>query len=173
MSEKISELSHKHFRGENVSLQCGAADHGSMLAAAWQLCLAILLSITMSGCGNGLSSVSGRITLDGKPLAGSKSVRVMIMFYPESGTGAPAAAIADESGDYVVSTGSQSGLAPGNYVVTLSATEFTPAADPRGMPTKRVLTPARYANPKESGLRAEVQPGRNTFDFKLHSSAKG
>jgi hypothetical protein len=110
---------------------------------------------------------------DGEPLAGSDNVRVTIMFYPESGSGAPAAAIADEAGEYVLSTGSQAGLAPGNYVVTLSATEFTPTADPGGMPGKRVLTPARYANPKQSGFRAEVTPGRNTFDFDLQSTAKG
>ena len=131
----------------------------------------LILTVVLTGCGSGLSSVSGNLTLDGKPLAGSDNVRVTIMFFPESGSGAPAAALADEEGGYSVSTGSQSGLAPGNYVVTLSATEYRPTDSTGGMPSKRVLTPARYANPKLSGLRAEVQPGRNTFDFDLRSEA--
>jgi hypothetical protein len=93
------------------------------------------------------------------------------MFFPASGSGAPAAALADESGNYSLSTGAQSGLAPGSYVVTLAATEVTPGA--AGEPRKRVITPLRYANPKQSDLRAEVEPGRNTFDFDLRSDAGG
>jgi hypothetical protein len=137
----------------------------------WQLSPILVAFAAWTGCGSGLSSVSGTVTLDGKPLAGSENVRVTIMFFPESGTGAPAAALADESGGYTVSTGSQAGLAPGNYVVTLSATEYRPAAG-GGAPARRVLTPSRYANPKQSGLRAQVEPGRNKFDFNLQSDSR-
>jgi hypothetical protein len=141
--------------------------------AVCALCSALLASLVLTGCGGGTSSVSGKLTLDGEPLARTENVSVTIMFYPESGSGAPAAALADEAGGYVLSTGSQQGLAPGNYVVTLSATEFTPPAVAGGMPGNRVLTPARYANPKQSGLRAEVKPGSNTFNFDLRSDANG
>jgi hypothetical protein len=132
----------------------------------WCVCAALLLMAVVAGCGDGRSSVSGKLTLDGKPLARSKDKQVTIMFFPESGNGAPAAALADESGKYELTTGGQSGLAPGNYVVTLVATEFTSAAND-GASAKRIVTPLRYANPKLSGLRAEVQPGRNTFDYDL------
>lgn len=134
-------------------------------------CSILVMSVALTGCGNGLSSVSGDLTLDDQPLAGSDRVRATIMFYPESG-GAPAAALADESGGYVLSTGAQDGLAPGNYLVIVSATESSPPAVAGGTPSKRVLTPEKYANPKQSGLRAEVKPGRNTFNFDLKSDAK-
>jgi hypothetical protein len=128
-----------------------------------------ILAFFVAGCGNGLSKVSGRITLDGKPLVGAKDVAVTVMFYPESGRGAPAAGLADENGDYYVSTGAKVGLPPGNYVVTLSASKFIPSPG-GGMPSRKILTPSRYADPKLSGLRTEVQPGRNTFDIQLSSS---
>jgi hypothetical protein len=127
--------------------------------------------VALAGCGNGRSSVRGTLTLDGQPLARTDNVHVTIMFFPASGNGAPAAALADESGNYSLTTGSQSGLAPGTYVVTLAATEVAPVAG--GAPRKRMITPSRYANPKQSDLRAEVEPGRNTFNFDLHSDAGG
>ena len=141
----------------------------SRAPTGWRLYTFLIMAVVLTGCGSGRSSVSGTLTLDGKPLAGSENVQVTIIFYPESGIGAPAAAMADQDGRYAVSTGSQAGLAPGNYAVALSATEYGTTNTAGGMPAKRVLTPARYANPKQSGLRAEVQPGRNTFDFDLQS----
>lgn len=91
------------------------------------------------------------------------------MFYPESGVGAPAAATVDESGEYQLSSGSQNGLAPGPYVVTLSAMELTFPNGPEAEPSRKLLTPMRYAQPKESGLRREVKPGSNRFDLELTS----
>lgn len=137
----------------------------------WSLHPVLLIILTLTGCGDGFSSVTGQIKLDGNPLAGGENVAVTIMFYPESGRGSPAAALADESGNYALSTGARKGLPPGNYVVTLSASEFTPPTVAGGMPTRKDLTPARYTNPKLSGLRAEVKPGRNTFDFDLSSTS--
>jgi hypothetical protein len=95
------------------------------------------------------------------------------MFLPESGSGATAAALVDESGQYSLSTGGRDGVAPGDYVVTLAAVEIKPSSSPGRTPIKRVVTPLRYANPKQSDLRAAVQPGRNTFDFDLTSENRG
>jgi hypothetical protein len=110
--------------------------------------------------------------MNGKPLARTENIHVTIMFFPESGGGTPASAVADESGRYALSTGAQTGLAPGKYVVTLAAIEARPTSN-GGAPNKRVITPSRYANPKESDLRADVQPGRNAFDFDLNSTTDG
>jgi hypothetical protein len=140
--------------------------------AAWRAGLLCLALIACAGCGNGLSSVSGKLTLDGQPLARSEQVQVTIMFYPESGGGAPAAGMVDESGRYSLSTGRQDGIAPGDYLVALAAVEVKPSA-PGRPPNKRVITPMRYTNPKQSELRAAVQPGSNTFDFELTSEKRG
>jgi hypothetical protein len=96
-------------------------------------------------------------------LAKTESVQVTVMFFPESGNGVPAAAIADDSGRYELSSGAKSGLAPGKYVVTLAATESSAQG-------KRLVTPLRYSNPTQSDLRADVQPGGNIFDYDLSSS---
>lgn len=112
------------------------------------------------------------LTLDGQPLARTNEVEVTILFFPASGVGAPAAGLVDESGRYSLATGGKSGIAPGDYVVTLAAVELKPAASGRP-PSKRVITPRRYTNPKQSDLRAAVQPGRNTFDFNLTSNNSG
>lgn len=132
-----------------------------------------ILLVVLAGCGSSTASVSGSISLDGQPLVGSETVRVTVMFYPESGDGAPAAAKVDQSGRYTLSTGAQAGVAPNNYVVAISANQVIPANSGGGMPSMRPLTSPDYANPKLSGLKAEVKPGRNTIDFDLKSDAKG
>jgi hypothetical protein len=127
---------------------------------------------SLEGCGGAAASVSGKLTLDGQPLAGNDRVRVTIMFYPQAG-GVPAAALADEQGRYSLSTGSQVGLAPGDYVVVVAATESEPPATASAEPRKRVVSPPRYADPKKSMLSAQVKPGRNAFDFDLTSRDAG
>ncbi len=124
---------------------------------------ALLLALLVVGCNDGRSSVSGKLTLDGKPLAKTENVQITVMFFPESGNGVPAAAVADESGRYALSSGAKSGLAPGKYVVTLAGTETSAQG-------KRLVTPLRYSDPKQSDLRADVQPGGNVFDFDLSST---
>src|SRR4051812_20217881 len=96
----------------------------------------LILLFVLSGCSRAPASVSGKLTLDGKALAGSNQVRVTIMFYPEAG-GAPAAAIADDQGRYQLATGAQVGLAPGKYTVIVAATESAPKAK-GDMPNKRL-----------------------------------
>jgi hypothetical protein len=131
----------------------------------------LVVLCVLSGCGGGPASVSGNLTLDGKPLAGGNQVRVTIMFYPESG-GAPAGAVADEAGRYQLATGAQMGLAPGKYIVLVAATESTASTAKEGASRKRIVTPAEYMDPKKAKLRAEVQPGSNTFNFDLKSGSK-
>jgi hypothetical protein len=126
----------------------------------------LLFLIALVGCSDGRSTVSGTVTLDGQPLGRTETRNVTIMFMPESGSGTPASAMLDDSGYYVVATGAQSGLAPGKYIVTLAAIEASASG-------KRVVSPERYTNARESDLRADVEPGSNTFDFDLSSKGSG
>lgn len=136
--------------------------------------VAILLSIgafpLVTGCGNGLATVSGEVSLDGEPLRGGDGVRAMVYLYPEGGSGAPAVGLVDESGKYSVSTGTKQGVAPGAYLVSISASELI-GKEEVGVPRAgRRITPAHYADPRQSDLRVEVSPGSNTFDFALESA---
>lgn len=142
---------------------------GQRPGLGWAAAVFCVLAQMLIGCSDGRSSVSGSVTLDGQPLVRTQNRQITVMFRPESGSGVPASALVDESGEFTLSTGAQSGLAPGKYIVVVAATESTPAAN-GGVPSKRALTPLKYAKPTETDLRADVQPGRNTFSFDLKSS---
>ena len=116
-----------------------------------------------------MATVSGLVTVDGQPLAGGDEVRATIYFSPEGGTGAPAIGLLDGSGAYEMSTGSKSGMQPGAYVVTISATKIIPPKEAGEAPSGKPLTSRKYADPRKSGFRVEVEPGSNTFDFDLES----
>jgi hypothetical protein len=125
----------------------------------------------LAGCGNGLASVSGTITLDGKPVQGGPQMDASVSFIREDGRGAASAGTIDESGHYRLMTGAQAGVEPGSYLVGVAAKQIIPPAKPDGMPQAKLITPRKYAIVTESGFRADVKPGSNTLDFAL-SSAK-
>jgi len=136
----------------------------------------ILLLVSLSlpiiaGCGNGLAAVSGVVTLDGQSVGGPDKYGT-VSFSRESGGGAPAIGIIDESGHYELKTGSQAGVEPGTYLIAIAVKRVTPPKNQDGLPQLTLLTPAKYASGTQSGLRGEVKPGRNTIDFALSSKAK-
>jgi hypothetical protein len=125
------------------------------------ICAALL---AFGGCGNGLSQVTGLVTLDGQPLHGGKGdTRVTVQFQPIDGVGANAVGLADEEGKYKIATGSQTGIRPGDYYVTCAVSTLKaggPVADPK------------YANAKTSGLKITVQSGKNEFNIPLQSAPR-
>ncbi len=126
------------------------------------------LLLLQTGCGNGLASVSGSVTLDGEKMLGGPELRVTVLMSPKGG-GPSAAALVDSNGNFLMSTGSKSGIAPGKYLVAVSGTQIIPPKDPKDTPGGRPVTPRQYANPKLSGLQVEVEPGSNQFDLELKS----
>ena len=116
------------------------------------VCLTMLLSI---GCGGGdipeLGDVSGKVTLDGKPLVG-----INILFTPEKGR--PAGGVTDEEGYYeLVYLDGYSGCKVGPAKVTF---EWSPGVE------NTVPVPARYMN---DGFSVTVKEGSNQMDFPLES----
>lgn len=129
----------------------------------------VFASLAISGCGNGSASVTGTVTLDGVPVEGSPDLSGTVAFYREDGSGAPAVGVVKEDGLYELTTGSTHGLEPGNYMVAVSVKKILPPAEPGGLTRPQRLSDPKYAKPQESGFRADVQPGRNRFDFALES----
>lgn len=133
--------------------------------------VAIAAALLAVGCSRPMPMhpVSGRVTLDGKPL-----VDAQISFRPAQGP--EAFAVLDGDGRYTLSTrAAGDGAVAGTHAVTLSMlTEgliMNPGEPPRlPDPTPgAVPVPERYLQAETSGLTATVVPGANTFDFDLSS----
>jgi hypothetical protein len=127
--------------------------------------LAMVSLLLASGCGGAYnSSVAGIVTLDGKALP-----RGLVGFHPLA-AGPSSYAVIDESGNYAVRTGRESGLPPGEYLVTVSANEL-PAmertADGNPAPPGKSITPAWYRSKQASGLKFKVEPGKNSINLEL------
>jgi hypothetical protein len=68
-------------------------------------------------------------------------------------------------GSYEIKTGTEAGLAPGDYVVTVTATDPPPAGQEELPGT--LLTPEQYGNVATSPLKFTVKEGSNSIDLEL------
>ena len=137
-----------------------------------KLAVVVAISIVTGGCGSGLAEVTGVVTVDGQPLRGGNDVRATVIFQPSTGVGRVAVGLVDEVGQYHLSSGSEEGVVPGEYVVTCSATQLVRGRD-GGAAGGRRVTDSKYANSKTSGFKFTVEPGTNQFDLALNSIAGG
>lgn len=132
----------------------------------------LLVSIPgLSGCGSegtaDTEPVTGTVTYNGAPVADAS-----VTFTPEKGR--PATGITDAAGKFTLTTfAKDDGAVPGKHKVAVApnASQIAPmpgtpeaAAAAAGKPP----FPARYSNPEQSGLTAEVKAGGdNDFTFPL------
>jgi len=126
----------------------------------WILAWAVLF---LSGCGPAaplLVDVRGSVTFDGKPLP-----RGQIAFVPD-GPGQPGLGYLSPDGTYrLMSHGGRRGILPGNYRVSIAATEGSFENE-----DVRHLIPERFMHLETSGLSAVVPADSRegaTFDFHL------
>jgi hypothetical protein len=141
------------------------------------LCAFALTSIIIGAASAGCSSskiapVSGRVTLDGKPLAG-----VHVGFQPiarpgDINPGGGSYAVTDSGGQFtlLLVEGEQPGAFVGQHRVEITAKSEAPPAnvDFAKRPPPKVFVPAKYSQGSE--LRLEVPPGGTTAaNFELKS----
>jgi hypothetical protein len=115
----------------------------------------VLLAVLAGGCGS-TATVSGEVTVDGKPI--DKGV---ISYVPADDKGAPATAPI-ENGRYELKT------RPGNKRVQISQTVVVGKRDGYEITEERL--PARFHSRTE--LTFEVQSGANTRDWNLETKAR-
>lgn len=123
---------------------------------------ASFLLIGVAGCGGNpnLGQVTGKVTLDGKPLPSAT-----LMFTPDSG-GATSYGKTDSSGQYRMQfSDTENGAWIGHNKVVIRTGDVLP--DNSGSIPE--LVPAAYN--RNSSLTAEVKSGSNTIDFPLDSKA--
>jgi hypothetical protein len=125
--------------------------------------------VLVAGCGSG-GRVSGTVTLDGQVLKAGT-----VTFHP-TGSGPTGIGTIGPDGRYEVAVGTDKSLPPGEYVVTVEATEaaIASANQPVGAPPRppappKRFTPAKYADRGTSDLRFTVKAGDNKIDLPLKS----
>jgi hypothetical protein len=145
----------------------------------WYRSLILLgIAVLAAGCGGSKDlprgPVRGRVTLNGKPVAGATIV------FESKGVGVAQTATLDSDGRYEFASYGASGLPASLYKVSVSAGRFmqpgeeipmvAPAAKGAPAPEKKVSVaiPDKYAKADTSGLTADVKAGDNqAFDFDL------
>jgi len=141
-----------------------------ILRSARGLILIGVALVMAEGCQQRPTTVSGTVTLDGRPLAVASDARGTVVFQPNGGLGTVATALLDSTGHFDLATGSSREIAPGDYYVTVSVAQLLPKPD-QGEQGSRLVTPAKYSSARDSGLAANVKPGENILKFDLSSSA--
>jgi hypothetical protein len=123
-------------------------------------------AIIVAGCSRSEfdSTVSGTVTLDGKPLD------LGFVCFSREGGGNPAMGTIQRGGSYILRTSNKTGLNAGKYRVIVSALD-TPNPPPgvRDTTPPKQLVPEKYTNADTSRLQFDVAPGSNTFDINLKS----
>lgn len=140
--------------------------HSHLQTTSVRLVGLMLLAVLLPGCGGSgpkVAPVSGRVTLDGAPLAGAR-----IRFQPEASGGSPSYGTADQDGHYVLGyKRGQPGALIGWHTVSI---ERGGHDDPANKSKPRSL-PARYN--VESELRKEVMDVvDNVADFELTTDVR-
>lgn len=129
-----------------------------------------ILSLCLIGCSGDadtpdLGQVSGKVTLDEKPLP-----KANVTFMPEDGGGRGATGTTNDSGVYELKYSPDAyGAIPGKYKVTISTKGTTTDAEGNDVAVPETV-PMEYN--VQTTLSREVKAGDNTFDFPLKSGGK-
>jgi hypothetical protein len=129
----------------------------------------VVFALLLTGCGGPtLHPVSGKITLDGKP------VRAAAVMFKPVGYGQTATAVTAADGTYQLATGGRPGAASGSYEVTITkqrAAGRTRAGETArtGNVTVEYLVPQRYSTPGTSQLHVSVPAEPSLYNFALTS----
>ena len=148
---------------------------GVTLRPTWLSLLTAVVCAT--GCSDGdrlpaTYAVSGRVFLDGSPVAGAQLSFVSIS---HGSMARPAHGRTDAEGTFNLKTYfSPSRDMPGaiadNYAVVIAKLAPPATINYGGVKPPINLLPSRYADPERSGLAADVvASGRNDFEFRLQS----
>jgi hypothetical protein len=133
----------------------------------WLLIATALLTL---GCERQPTTVTGVVTLDHNRPNITPDMRGTISFQPQSGQGAIATGLLNATGEYEVSAGSTSEVAPGKYDVAISIVRLVSKSGAGEQGAKRI-TAAKYNSAASSGLTADVHSGPNVLNFDVASNA--
>lgn len=134
---------------------------------AWRLAFlscSVALTLGLIGCGGGptgidpnLVKVTGKVTIDGKPLT-SGEISYVSVDTPGVGVGSTI----DSSGNYALAQSvSAKGALPGNYKIIVNALAGAPAMGAGGEVTKpKSLVPEKYNKFDTTDITVTVEKGK-------------
>lgn len=141
------------------------------------LSLTILMLVTMFGCsgndGPAINEVTGKVTLDGKPLADAliEVAPVNPKISADGTGGSGAAGETDANGVFILKyAGGRTGAESGKYKVKITKEDVTETKrdDGETEETRTQIIPAKYNT--ETTLEMDVKEGeKNEFNFDLKS----
>jgi hypothetical protein len=124
--------------------------------------LLLTIVLILPGCGKReVVPLTGKVTLDGQPLP-----TAMVVFHSEA-DGSAGYASTQSDGSYVAKTGSQEGLKPGKYRITVVANKQEAVDYQAGPKLPTPITPLRYADPATSGFSYTLTDSGGTYDLEL------
>ena len=146
--------------------------------------LATLFAIALHGCGGGhdygpTGKITGKLTLEGKPLSAKTGVQFM-----EPLKGFLAFGETDAEGNFEIASWNGGQMPLGKYKVYITPPPGTPTeaanlnAEQRFDSPDQVEKgpkleyPQKYADKNKSGLEYEVKAGENHFDINLEAAKK-
>lgn len=133
----------------------------------WSVAVVLLLSAGCGPSGPEIAYVTGKVTMDGKPLANAS-----VVFIPENGR--PAGAATDADGNYVLNFAQgRRGAIPGkNTIRIMTQRDPTPGENGTAIPGSKETVPAKYNT--NSTLEFVVEPKKkNVANFDLQSGDAG
>jgi hypothetical protein len=125
------------------------------------------VTIFLSGCGTSPTAVTGVVTLQNQPV-GPGTV-IFLPFDEEAEKQGATRALGSFAGDgkFTLTTKKDGdGAVPGKYRVIIQP-QSGEGYGAEGVSAQPSKIPLRYADPQQSGLVQEVQPGENTINFDL------
>lgn len=121
----------------------------------------VVLLFGLCGCGANVSTISGKVTIDGKILDKGD-----IGFHQAEGVVVSTTQI-NQDGSYKI--GAESKTMPGNYKIVIIANEVSIGKGPGSVPMPTRITPLAYSSKEQTPLKAELKAGSNEFNFDLKS----
>lgn len=132
-----------------------------------KLLFVLVLFAGLSGCGQRLLPVRGRVTLAGQPVTKGHIWLVPDLEKGQTHTQFSICAL-DADGRFELATYGKDGVPLGWYKVVVYATKTEPPSSPTGW-TPDFIVPIKYTDPNQSDLRVEVvaEPAPGAYDFDL------
>lgn len=118
-----------------------------------------LCLLAVFGCGNPVATVTGKVTLDGKPLDFGN-----LGFHLENGSAVATTTILNGG---IYSIGANAKLPPGNYKAIIIANETSVSKGPGEVVMPKRISPEKYSSKESTPLKVELKPGSNTANFDL------